>query len=128
MTTAAFLGPLLLEQPLEIDDARRASHALAQQRRAAEADLDRLTREAAEAERVYRKTLSEAFLTVKGDTAAAREAAAKAHAADAGYERDLAAGLVKACHERLRGLEGERSQLKTLSEWSARMLLDGRQS
>lgn len=124
--SSSFLGPLLLEQPLEIDDARRASHALAQQRRAAEADLDRLTREAAEAERDYRKTLAQCFLTAKGDTAAMREASAKADAADAGYGRDLAAGLVKACHERLRGLEGERSQLKTLSEWSAKMMLDGR--
>lgn len=119
-----FLGPLLLENPLEIDDARRASHALAQQRRAAEADLDRLTRDAAEAERVYRKALSEAFLTATGDTAAMREAKAKAMASDAGYDRDLAAGLVKACIERLRGLEGERAQLRQLSDWSMRMSLD----
>lgn len=125
MTAPAFLGPLLLENPLEIDDARRASHALAQQRRAAETDLDRLTRDAAEAERVYRKTLSESFLKADGDTAAMREAKAKAMAADAGYDRDLAVGLVKACSERLRGLEGERSQLKTLSEWSAKMAFTG---
>lgn len=125
MTAPAFLGPLLIEQPLAIDDARRAAHALAQQRRAAEAELDRLTREAAEAERVYRKTLAQKFLTAQGDTAAMREAHAKAEASDAGYERDLAVGLVKACHERLRGLEGERSQLKTLSEWSAKMSFEG---
>jgi hypothetical protein len=120
-----FLGPLLLENPLEIDDARRASHALAQQRRAAEVDLDRLTREAAEAERAYRKRLSQAFLTAEGDTAAMREAHAKAQASDASYERDLKVGLVKACHERLRGLEGERSQLKTICEWSAKMAFQG---
>lgn len=121
----SFVGPLLLENPLEIDEARRASHALAQQRRAAEADLDRLTRDAADKERLYRKRLAECFLTAQGDTAAMREAHAKAEASDAGYERDLAAGLVKACHERLRGLEGERSQLKTLSEWSAKLSFQG---
>jgi len=120
-----FLGPLLLENPLEINEARRASHALAQQRRAAEAELDRLTRDAAEAEREYRKTLAKAFLVAEGDTAAMREADAKSRASQAGYERDLAVGLVKACQERLRGLEGERSQLKTISEWSARMNFEG---
>lgn len=125
MSSPAFLGPLLLENPLEIDEARRASHALAQQRRAAETRLDELTREAAEKERDYRKKLAESFLHAKGDTAAMREADAKKLAADAGYERDLAAGLVKAQHERLRGLEGERSQLKTLSEWSAKMAFTG---
>ena len=120
-----FLGPLLLEHPLEISEARRASHALAQQRRAAEADLDRLTREAAEKEREYRQTLAKSFLVAEGDTAAMREADAKSRASHAGYERDLAVGLVKACQERLRGLEGERSQLKTLSEWSAKMAFQG---
>lgn len=123
--STTFLGPLLLEHPLEIDDARRASHALAQQRRAAEVDLTRLTEEAAEAERQYRKTLSQSFLVAEGGSAAHREADAKARAADAGYERDLKVGLVKACHERLRGLEGERSQLKTICEWSAKMTFQG---
>lgn len=126
MSSPAFLGPLLLEQPLEIDDARRASHALAQQRRAAEVLLEERVEDAAEKERLARKKLAESFLVAEGASAAQREAHARSLAADAFYERDLAAGLVKACHERLRGLEGERSQLKTLSEWSARMLLDGR--
>lgn len=125
MTSPAFLGPLLLENPLEIDDARRASHALAQQRRAAEEELDRLAREAAEAERLARKDLARAFLIAEGDTAAMREAHARSLAADAFYRRDLAVGLVKAQHERLRGLEGERSQLKTICEWSAKMAFTG---
>jgi len=121
---SGFLGPLLLEQPLAIDEARRASHALAQQRRAAEMDLDRLTRDAAEKERLYRKAFAQAFLVAEGASAAQREAHAKAASADAAYERDLAAGLVKACIERLRGLEGERAQLRQLSDWSMRMSLD----
>ena len=121
----SFMGPLLLENPLEIDDARRASHALAQQRRAAEVDLDRLTRDAAEKERLYRKAFAQVFLVAEGASAAQREAHAKAASADAAYERDLAAGLVKACIERLRGLEGERSQLKSICEWSAKMSFQG---
>lgn len=125
MSAAAFMGPLLLENPLEIEDARRASRALAQQRRAAEEDLSRLTEEAAEAERAARKQLAQSFLIAKGDTAAMREADARSLAADAFYTRDLKVGLVKACHERLRGLEGERSQLKSIVEWSARMNGEG---
>jgi hypothetical protein len=35
---------------------------------------------------------------------------------------------VKVCVERLRGLEGERSQLKSLTEWSMRLSIDGRES
>lgn len=125
MSSPAFLGPLLLENPLEIDDARRASHALAEQRRAAEGDLERLTKDAAEKERAYRKKLAQCFLTADGASAAQREAHAKAEASDAGYDRDLAVGLVKACIERLRGLEGERSQLKSIVEWSAKMTFQG---
>lgn len=125
MSLPAFMGPLLLEQPLAIDDARRASHALAQQRRSAEEDLTRLTEEAAEAERAARKQLAQSFLVAEGASAAHREAHARSLAADAFYERDLKVGLVKACHERLRGLEGERSQLKTICEWSARMSFEG---
>lgn len=123
--TNAFLGPLLLENPLEIDDARRASHALAEQRREAERELERRVTDAAEKEKIYRKKLAQSFLTAEGASAAQREAHAKAVAADAAYDRDLAAGLVKACIERLRGLEGERSQLKSLTEWSARMSFEG---
>lgn len=126
MSSTAFLGPLLLEQPLEIDDARRASHALAQQRRAAEDELKKLTEEAASAERDARKKLAQSFLVAEGASAAHREAEAKSLAADAFYMRDLKVGLVKACIERLRGLEGERSQLRALTDWSMRMRMDER--
>lgn len=118
---------LTLEQPLEIDDARRASRRLAAMRRDAEDAHERLTKEAAEKERLYRKAYSVAFIQATG-TAAEREAKAKAAAADEAYERDLAAGMVKVQVERLRGLEGERSQLKSLTEWSMRLQVDGREN
>jgi hypothetical protein len=125
--TPTFIGPLSYEDPLEVDDARRASHALAVQRREAEKVLKELTDEAADKERLYRKRLAEAFVDVKGKTAAEKEANARADASDASYERDLAAGMVKVQEQRLKGLEGERSQLKTLMDWSSRMRLDENQ-
>jgi hypothetical protein len=118
---------LTLEQPLEIDDARRASRRLAELRREAEDEHARLTKDAAEKERLYRKAFSRAFVQATG-TAGEREAKAKAESADEAYERDLAAGMVKVQVERLRGLEGERSQLKSLTEWSMKLTIDGREN
>lgn len=119
------MNSLTLEQPLDIDDARRASRRLAELRRDAEDTHEKLTKDAAEAERVYRKAYARAFIQATG-TAAEREAVAKSESADEAYKRDLAAGMVKVTVERLRGLEGERSQLKSLTEWSMRMNLDER--
>ena len=118
---------LTLEHPLDIDDARRASRRLAELRREAEDTHERLTDEAAEAERAYRKAYAQAFVQATG-TAAEREAVAKAAASDEAYVRDLKAGMVKVQVERLRGLEGERSQLKSLTEWSMRLSIDGREN
>lgn len=117
------LGPLTLEQPLEIDDARRAANRLATQRRDAEQNLETQVNEAAEAEAKYRKAYAEAFIRAEG-TAAEREAKAKNEASPEQIERDIAAGMVKVLTERLRGLEGERSMLKSLIEWSQRMQVD----
>jgi hypothetical protein len=117
---------LHLERPLEIDEARLASRRMAEQRRAAEDELQRLTTLAAEAEREYRKAFSRAFVAAQG-TAAAREAEAKAASADECYARDLSAGMVRVQTERLRGLEGERSMLKSMVDWSARLRVDERE-
>lgn len=117
---------LTIRNPLDLDDARIASRRLAELRRDAEDTHERLTHEAATAERDYRKAYAEAFLRSEG-TAAAREATARGLTADEAYKRDLAAGLVKVQVERLRGLEGERSQLKSIVEWSMRLRIDGRE-
>lgn len=116
---------LTLRQPLDVDDARAAARELATQRRAAEREHERLTQTAADSERAYRQAFAKAFVQAEG-TAAEREAKARSAAADEAYKRDLAAGMVKVLVERLRGLEGERSMLKSLVEWSARMRLDDR--
>jgi hypothetical protein len=119
-------GALHLERPLEIDEARLASRRMAEQRRAAEDDLQRRVEAAAETERKYRLAFTKAFIAAEG-TAAAREAQAKAESADECYARDLAAGMVRVQTERLRGLEGERSQLKSLTDWSSRLRIDERE-
>jgi hypothetical protein len=120
-------NPLTLEHPLDIDDARRASRRLAELRREAEDEHERLTKDAADKERAYRQAYATAFVQAEG-TAAEREAIARSESADEAYERDLAAGMVKVQVERLRGLEGERSQLKSLCEWSMRLSIDGRET
>ncbi|HTJ35912.1 MAG TPA: hypothetical protein VL738_22040 [Dactylosporangium sp.] len=114
---------LHLERPLEISEARTAARRMAEQRREAENALQAQVERAAETEREYRKAFSAAFVAAEG-TAAAREAEAKAASADECYARDLAAGMVKVATERLRGLEGERSMLKSLTDWSSRLRLD----
>jgi hypothetical protein len=55
---------LTLEQPLEIDDARRASRRLAELRRESEDQLATQTEQAAEKERLYRRAFAEAFVYV----------------------------------------------------------------
>jgi hypothetical protein len=117
---------LHLERPLEIDEARLASRRMSEQRRAAEDTLQSLVVAAADAECAYRKTYAQEFVKAVG-IAAEREAVAKAASADAGRARDLSAAMVKVQTERLRGLEGERSQLKSLTEWSSRLRLDERE-
>jgi hypothetical protein len=113
--------PLHIEEPLSIDDARRASRTLATQRRIAEDNLESAVTKAAETERDYRKSLAVAFVKNTEGTAAQREAQARADVAKESYERDVAAGMVKVCQERLRGLEGERSQLRALMDLSAKV-------
>jgi len=117
---------LHLERPLEIDEARTAARVMASQRREAENTLQQLVTLAADAERDYRKAFSAAFIAAEG-TAAAREAEAKAASANECHARDVSAGMVKVQTERLRGLEGERSMLKSLVDWSSRLRLDERE-
>jgi hypothetical protein len=112
--------PLHLENPLALDEARAAARALAEQRRAAEKNLEDAVETAAQMEADYRRRLAQAFVQTEG-TAAAREAEARSKTADDCYRRDLAAGMVKVCTERLRGLEGERAMLRALIDWSMKI-------
>ena len=111
-------GPLTLTDPLSIDEGRLAAQAISRQRRGMEDMVEKSVEEAADAEANYRKAYAEAFIQAEG-TAAEREAIAKRDSAKEARERDIKAGMVKVMHERLRGLEGERSLLKSLLDWSA---------
>jgi hypothetical protein len=68
----------------------------------------------------YRLAWAKAIVSAEG-TAQAREAYAEEHTNDLRVVRDIANGLVKVHKEKLDGLEGERSLLKSLVDWSARM-------
>ena len=111
--------PIHLAEPLAIDEARSASRALASQRRNAEDTLQAAVEHAAASEQKYRKAYARAIVSVEGP-AVVKEAQAKAQASGEAYDRDLAVGMVKVAGERLRGLEGERSQLRALMDMSAR--------
>lgn len=113
--------PFTLNEPLSMLDAREALQLLSRQRRAAEGELAEQIDRAANAEADYRRGLAEQFVRVEG-TAAEREAKARAAVADLSYQRDLQGGLVKACHERLHGLDGERASLHRLVEMSIALI------
>lgn len=117
-------GPLTLEDPLSIDEARHASRRMADQRRAVEEEVRKAVEDAADAEVTYRKAFATSFIQATG-TAAEREAIAKRDSANECKTRDIKTGMVKVLHERLRGLEGERSMLKSLIDWSASLNRQG---
>jgi hypothetical protein len=115
-------GPLSLEDPLDIDDARLASRRLSEQRRTAEENFEQQAVKAADAEQKYRMAFARSFVGLgEGMTAAQKEAEARSKCSDEARDRDIQAALLKVMQERLRGLEGERSMLKSLIDWSSRM-------
>jgi hypothetical protein len=93
---------LHLEDPLEIDEARRAARRMSEVRRAAEHDHEQAVEKAADAEAAYRKAYSQAFIKATG-TAAEREAIAKADSAKECRERDITAGMVKVSRRTAQG-------------------------
>ena len=118
---------LTMEHPLDLDDARRAARRLAELRRDAEQHHENAIKEAAQAEADYRRAFARAIVSIEGRSAEEREALAREQTARESYDRDLKLGLAKAAQERLRGLKGKRSMLKSLIEFSARLQIDGRE-
>lgn len=105
---------------MSVQEAREAAHKIARQRRDAEENLKSCVQEAADAEHKYRKGLAKAILEAEG-TQAVREAVARSETASLARDRDIARGMERVAQERLRGLEGERSILKSLMDWNARL-------
>lgn len=109
---------LTLTEPLDMEDARAAYKALAEQRKKGREGLERAFVQSAEAEAAYRKGLAQAFVVVEGATAAEREARAREKVADLSYERDLKSGLIKVAQERLHEVDAHRQSLNRLVDWS----------
>ena len=117
-------GPLILTQPLDIDDAREAAREMSSQRRATEEMLKGQNIIAADAEANYRRAFAAAFVRAEG-TAAERQAVAHSESADMARDRDIQERMFKVFEQRLRGLEGERAMLRALMEWSMKLNVVG---
>lgn len=114
--------------PLDMADAREASRRVSRMRRDAEQLHRRSVSERAEAERSYRELRATAMLRLRvpkeGEKAPPatllRELADGESEVAAALERlRIAEGMVDAWRERLRSIEGERSMLKSLIDWSS---------
>jgi membrane protein involved in colicin uptake len=124
-------APYQQDDPLEMSDAREASRRMTRIRRDAEAEFRAAIVDRAKKEAAYRQALAEAIVRIKAEGSSSTEATERARG-DASVKKALidfrvAEGMVKAHEERLRGCEGERSQLKSLIDYSARvaqLLLD----
>lgn len=122
---------LALEQPyrqgnpLDIDDARRAARRASEIRRSAESDYRTAIDDRARKEATYRQKLSEAIVRLKADgeasTTASERARGEKSVEQALIDFRVAEGMVDAHKQRLIGIEGERSMLKSLIDYSARV-------
>ena len=117
--------PYKQDDPLDMDDARRAAHRMAQIRREREADYRTAIEDRAAKEAEYRKNLSLAIVRLRGEGVAS-SAAPEAARGDDTVKQSLidfriAEGMVDAHKQRLQGVEGERSMLKSLIDYSAKV-------
>lgn len=115
---------LTLEDPLDLDDAREASRAVARNAGEAIKDLQRWGEAFAEAERDYRKALAVKAAELRGDghpaTLVRDLARGDEHVATLACDRDIASSMMDVCKERLRMIDGQRAALRQLTEWSRR--------
>lgn len=117
-------GPLRLGDPLDMDDARRASHLAAQDRRQAVEDLAEQVKKAAESEKTYRRELAKKLVELRDQgrpvTLIKDLAKGDSRISELAKERDIDKEMIRVEHERLEGLSGERAMLRQLVEMSAR--------
>jgi hypothetical protein len=114
--------PYRESDPLGMDDARAASRRASQMRR--DAERERITRgeKKAEAEVAYRKARALAIMRLKidhGATVAKELSDGEDDVSPLLLEKMKADTLYDAAGERLKTLEGERSMLKSLIDWSS---------
>lgn len=116
--------PYREQDPLDMDDARAASRRVSRLRRDAEAQLVKRAREKGEKESEYRRLRSIAITEARADgpaTTAKEMADGDSKVRKALVEWKVAEGMYDAARERVKGVEGERSMLKSLIDWSARI-------
>lgn len=110
--------------PLEIEDARDAAHRASELQREVEDRMRSAARELAEAERVYRKKLSERILALRAEGVAATTcseiARGEKDVADLRYERDVKAGVLEAAKQEAFRRGADRRDIDTLLNWSMR--------
>jgi len=115
---------LTLGDPLDLDDARKASRAVAEQAKMAIDDLKGWGESFAKAERDYRKALAVKAAELRGQghpaTLVRDLARGDEHVATLCCDRDNAATMMDVCKERLRMIDGQRAALRQLVEWSRR--------
>ena len=114
---------MVLNEPLDYEDARQALKAAAQRIRDAEELLEQRFESKALAERDYRRKLSERLVhhRSEGKGAGESEVLAKGDVADLSHARDLADGMVRVAHEILEDRRGDRASLHKICEWSQRL-------
>jgi len=108
---------------LGLDELRRKATAIHKDRLSAVEKLRELLYEAAETERLYRKTRAIAFATARGEGKGVGESEITADGAsvDARFDRDIAAGMVTAQREYLALLERDAATLRQVADWSQRV-------
>lgn len=120
------------QDPLDMDDAREAARRVSRLRRDAEAEFIAATEAAASAESAYRQALAKRIVELRAESVGTTEAQERARG-DCAKEMTafrVAEGMLKAWDQRLRGIEGERSMLKSLIDYSAKvafLLQEGRE-
>lgn len=110
--------------PLQIEDAREAAFKASELQRSCEDQLRQTSRDLAEAERAYRKALSEKILELKAGgmaiTACSDVARGDKEVADLRYDRDVAEGVMEAARQACFRRGADRRDLDTLLGWSMR--------
>lgn len=120
--------PLHIKQPLDVDDAREAGRNIVRFRNHYLREYHQAVENAAEKETAHHKIRAKAIVRMAeahSVTLAPRLADGEEDVTQALVEYRIAAGLVEAAKERLRDIEGDRSTLKSLIDWSASLNRSG---
>lgn len=114
----------MTEPHLSFSEIRSAAHDLAERRREARAEYEKLVRVTAQAEAEYRSIRAQEFLKLRagGEGKGVGESELLADGCDrvvgAKAQRDINQGMMKAVLLRIEELEADRAMLRQLGAWS----------